>query len=79
MPFRESFYVQLKSSHVQLITDEHTEILRMFEREHTGRRMDKESKTLWPKGRIYQDGQLNELFLAYRKGYAFAKSVYQER
>jgi hypothetical protein len=29
-------------------------------------------------GRIYQDGQLNELFLAYRRGYAFAKATHRE-
>jgi hypothetical protein len=50
-------------------------MIAMFEREFSGRR-DKESKDLWPMGRIYQDGQVNDLFLAYRKGYALARAVY---
>lgn len=39
------------------------------------RRLDKEDKSLWAKGNIYQDGMTNELFLAYRKGYGFGKQV----
>ena len=58
-----------------LKTNEHYELLAMFEREFTGHRYDKESKDLWPKGRVYQDGALNELFLAYRRGYALGKAV----
>jgi hypothetical protein len=58
-----------------LKTQEHIDLIQMFEREFTGHRTDKESKDLWAKGRIYQDGQLNELFLAYRRGYAFGKAI----
>jgi hypothetical protein len=61
---------------MQIHTQEHIDLMRMFEREHTGHRYDKEPKNLWPQGVIYQDGQLNELFLAYRKGYALARAVY---
>lgn len=61
-----------------LNTQEHIDLMTMFEREFKGR-PDRESKEFWPKGRIYQDGQKNELFLAYRKGYALAKAVYQLR
>jgi hypothetical protein len=60
---------------MQIKTQEHIDMLAMFEREYRGR-MDKERKELWAMGRIYQDGQVNELFLAYRKGYALARSVY---
>jgi hypothetical protein len=45
----------------------------MFERDFSGRRLDKESKALWPQGNVYQGGHVNELFLAYRKGYSFSK------
>lgn len=58
-----------------LNTQEHIEIIEMFDRENKGKRLDKEHKSLWKMGRIYQDGNLNELFLSYRKGYALAKSI----
>lgn len=58
-----------------LKTQEHIDLIAMFEREFSGR-FDKESKDLWTMGRIYQDGQLNEIFLAYRRGYAFGKAIH---
>jgi hypothetical protein len=60
-----------------LKTQEHQDLIAMFEREpeYKGRRLDKESKALWPKGIIYQDGHLNDLFLAYRRGYAYGKAI----
>jgi len=60
---------------MELKTQEHIDMMATFEREFSGRK-DKESKSLWPMGRIYADGQVNELFLAYRKGYALARCVY---
>lgn len=60
---------------MQLNTQEHIDLMAMFEREFSGRK-DKEPKNLWPMGHIYQDGQVNDLFLAYRKGYALARAVY---
>lgn len=53
-----------------LFSQDHYNLMTMFEREFSGR-FDKEPKEIWVKGRIYQDGTINELFLAYRKGYAF--------
>lgn len=60
---------------MQLHSQEHIDLMAMFEREFGGRK-DKEPKNLWTMGRIYQDGQVNDLFLAYRKGYALARCVY---
>lgn len=57
-----------------LFTKEHYELLAQFEKEFSGRK-DKEAKELWPKGVIYQDGTMNNLFLAYRKGAAFGKTL----
>jgi hypothetical protein len=57
-----------------LKTKEHSDLTEMFEREYKGR-LDKEPKDLWARGRVYQDGQINELFLAYRRGYAYGKAV----
>lgn len=59
-----------------LKTQEHQELIAMFERTFTGR-FDKEDKAIWPMGYVYQDGKLNELFLAYRNGYAYGKSLWQ--
>lgn len=47
----------------------------MFEREYKGScRLDREDRSVW-KYRIYQNGEANNLFLAYRRGYAFGKAV----
>lgn len=59
-----------------LVTKEHYDLLAQFEREHSGR-FDKEAKEFWPRGIIYQDGHMNELFLSYRRGYAFAVADYR--
>ncbi len=56
-----------------LNTKEHHDLMAKFERDFKGERFDKENKELWTKGRIYQNGNVNNLFLAYRMGYAFGK------
>lgn len=56
-----------------LLTKEHYGLMAQFEREHSGR-FDREEKSLWPKGIVYQDGRVNELFMAYRRGYAFCEA-----
>lgn len=54
-----------------LMTKEHYDLMASFEREHKHCRLDREKdKELWKKGAVYQDGHVNELFMAYRKGYA---------
>ena len=54
-----------------LKTEEHYELMSSFEREHKHRRLDREKKKEnWKRGNVYEDGHVNELFLAYRKGYA---------
>lgn len=45
----------------------------LFEREFKYERLDKEEKDMWSKGRIYRDGLVNKLFLAYRSGYSLGK------
>lgn len=55
---------------------EHYELMEQFEKNYKGRRFDKEPKELWGTlKRIYQDGLVNELFLAYRLGYSLGKVV----
>lgn len=60
-----------------LLTSEHYELMSAFERQFKHRRLDKEAKDFWPKGVIYQDGHVNELFLAYRNGFAYGKHIGQ--
>src|SRR5690606_35615963 len=58
---------------VMLNDKEHYDLMSAFERRHSGRK-DREEKSLWPRGVIYQDGRVNELFLAFRQGHAYAKA-----
>lgn len=58
---------------MKIFDQEHYDLMIQFEREHSGR-FDKEAKEFWPKGIVYQDGHINELFLAYRRGYAFCEA-----
>lgn len=62
-----------------LNTQEHYDLLAQFERETKHGRFDKEARELWAKGHIYQDGHVNELFVAYRAGYALGKALWQGR
>ena len=58
-----------------LKTQEHYALMEQFEKEFRTLRLDKEPKQLWSKGVIYQNGNTNEIFLAYRQGYAFGRAV----
>ena len=68
------------SGGVRVSGAEHAEMMEVFERAYKGRgRMDREEKALWTSvGRVYQYGDVNDAFLAFRDGYALAKSIYQE-
>ncbi|VFR32402.1 hypothetical protein BER2_1680 [plant metagenome] len=57
-----------------LTSREHYDLMAAFEREHRGR-MDREPKESWQRGIIYQDGHVNEMFLIYRRGYAYGQCV----
>jgi len=57
---------------------EHQEIMEHFERHlFKGIRLAREEKRLWSKGHIYCHCDVNRQFLAYRQGYALAKSIFQ--
>ena len=56
-------------------SQEFYELVAMFDREFKGSRLDKEAKDMWPKGHVYQHGEVNQLFLAYRRGVALGKSL----
>ena len=54
---------------------EHVELMEMFERTFKYERLDREDRSLWERSVIYQNGQTNALFLAYRHGYALGKAT----
>jgi hypothetical protein len=60
---------------MQITSREHSELMDNFERTFKGCRLDREEKHLWPMGAVYQDGHVNQLFDAFRKGYALHKSI----
>ena len=54
-----------------LMTKKHYDLMDSFERENKHRCIDREkNKDLWKIGNVYEDGHVNELFLAYRSGYS---------
>jgi hypothetical protein len=53
----------------------HYDLMTMFEKLFKGNRLDREEKEWWPKGRIYQDGKVNELFLAFRHGAEYGRTA----
>jgi hypothetical protein len=61
---------------MKVFDQEQYDLIAMFDREFKGNRLDKESKDMWPKGYIYQHGEVNNLFLAYRRGFALAKAMH---
>lgn len=60
-----------------ITSKEHYDLMAMFEQEFNGFRLDREAKEFWSKGNVYQSGETNNLFLAYRKGVAYGKAVHQ--
>ena len=61
-----------------LVSRVHYDLMTAFERDFKERRLDREEKSFWPKGNIYQDGQTNSLFLAYRMGASYAEAVLRD-
>lgn len=61
-----------------LKSQEHYSLMEMFEKTYHHLRLDREPKEWWARGRVYQSGEVNELFLAYRRGYALGKVVGQD-
>lgn len=58
-----------------LFTKEHYDLMSHFEMVFKHRRLDKEPKDIWTINHIYQDGEVNELFLAFRQGYSYGRVV----
>jgi hypothetical protein len=61
---------------MQLKTRDHEEIMAFFERLYSPRcPLMREPKAQWPHGYIYANGQMNELFLAFRHGVAYGRAT----
>lgn len=58
-----------------LTSREHYDLMDMFERQFNHLRLDREDKSLWVMGIIYQNGTTNDLFLAYRQGAAYGRAT----
>lgn len=60
---------------VSLFSQQHYEMIEAFEKALRPGRLDKETKELWHRGNIYQDGRVNELFLAFRHGVSYGRAI----
>jgi len=62
-----------------LNSKEHHEMMLAFERQAkslpVSLRFEHEPRSFWPNGYVYQDGLTNQMFLAYRLGYAQGAAV----
>lgn len=57
-----------------LMTKEYYDVMKQFEMDFKGKfRLDKEDKSLWSKGIVYQHGDANNMFDAYLRGYSLGK------
>lgn len=60
---------------MELFDKEHHELLQQFEKDFYFLRLDREKdKNLW-KNYVYESGETNNLFKAYRLGYSLGKAV----
>jgi len=63
-----------------VLSKEHYELIASFEkslRQHRlfSLRFDKEDTADWEKGDIYQNGEVNRMFIVFRLGYALGKTI----
>ena len=61
-----------------LTSKDHYEMIAFFDHQFKHLRLDKEPKEMWSKGNIYQNGETNKLFLAFRQGVAYGKATASE-
>ncbi len=58
-----------------LFSSDHYDMMAMFEKEFSSFRLDREDKEFWPQGNVYQSGETNNLFIAYRKGATYGRAT----
>lgn len=64
-----------KGTEMSITSKEHYELMEMFERIYGGERLDRERKENWMRGYVYQNGETNKLFIAFREGVAYGKTT----
>ncbi len=62
----------------ELIYKQHYELMGDFERIYSRRCLDRKDRIMWGRNQIYQDEEVNDLFLAFRAGYILAEVVAQQ-
>jgi hypothetical protein len=62
-----------------LKTKEHYDLLSQFEKDFKDSRLLYRGGNVWAKKIIYQDGNVNNLFLAYREGYSLGKAIGEQQ
>lgn len=63
---------------MKLLDKEHYDLMEIFESDR-GFSLTKEPKRLWAQGHVYQNGHINDQFIAFRKGYAYGKTLNEQR
>ena len=58
-----------------LKTNEIHDAITSFEKSFKGFRTDKEDRSIWKTGCIYQHGEYNQMFKVYLQGYALGRCV----
>ena len=68
---------------VPLKSQEHSELMQQFESQFSkamyGLRFDREEKSGWARGNVYEHGEANRLFAAFRSGYVLGKAIEHAR
>jgi hypothetical protein len=60
-----------------LFTKEHYEMMEHFEKDAPGR-TNREPKENWSRHMFYENGEVNNAFLAFQRGVAYGRSVFLE-
>lgn len=54
-------------------TQEHENVMKMFEKKYGKCKLEREKKEFWPRGNLYCNGVINEAFRNFLDGYAMAR------
>ncbi len=60
---------------MSIFSKDHYELMTQFEKDFRHMRLDKEPKELWASKAVYRSGETNNMFLAYRAGVSYGKTL----
>ena len=60
---------------MNLNSKDHYEMMEFFERQFPHFRLEHEPKEIWARGNIYQSGEANAAFIAFRAGVAYGQAI----